>query len=609
MGVFSKQFLSASPNGLPIKITGTATGTANTIHASASSAKDVMWLHAVNTTGGNVDLTIEFGGVVSPDHHIKMRIEAQSGPILVVPGIPLTGSVTVKAFASVANAVNIVGYVDRISETVGGGVAYTAPYDTKAVRFSGAIGERLDIGSASELQFERDEAFSIAVWFRLRYGELSEAFGYLASNTDGFRGWGLYLDHDSPTYQIRFDVTDYGGTPITVAYTLTNIYELFNDRVWHQLVGTYAGDNTNGKLYLDGILIKAATGTLSATILANNLRIGNHGTNNLQWQGLIGPVGIWNKELSADEVSVLFNGRNTLNLLTSPAPSNLAGYWRMGEGDSGTTIADWSGNGNDATMNNLTVADDVEPMHLHTPSYSYTPLSSGLKCVEFAGGDDELSNTGDRPFTQHPHFDHPFTISFWARATTGGSWMVVFGNDHTSWLHGVAVMDSGASQITVYLGYSGSAMIYSYYDTEGAQRDGNWHHYVVRYATGRTYSDSHVWVDGVRRRVTGGGVGLGANQLYNANNVFIGDGFVGKIAEVAYWNHYLSDFDIMRLYNKGIPTDILTDFPEGLIHYWRMGDGPEDAYPTIKDVVGGFDLTMTNMDSGDIVTDHPANPT
>ena len=53
-------------------------------------------------------LTVEFGDTVSPDSACVIDIPPQKGWIPVVRGLPLNGSAAVKAFANVANVVNVV---------------------------------------------------------------------------------------------------------------------------------------------------------------------------------------------------------------------------------------------------------------------------------------------------------------------------------------------------------------------------------------------------------------------------------------------------------------------------------------------------------------------
>jgi len=115
MATFTKEFLSGSTNGRPIKVTGTATGSAVTIHTAHATAKDEVYLHAVNTSAADVILTIEFGGTTSPDDLIPVKIKKDRGLTLIIPGQILSNSLLVKAFAASANVINITGWINRVT--------------------------------------------------------------------------------------------------------------------------------------------------------------------------------------------------------------------------------------------------------------------------------------------------------------------------------------------------------------------------------------------------------------------------------------------------------------------------------------------------------------
>ena len=114
MATYTKQLLSGSTDGKIIKVVATATpGT--TIHTAHATATDEVWLWACNTSAATVKLTLEWGGVASPDDLIEVGIPGGSGLVLVVPGFLLTNSLIIKAFASTANVINISGHVNRIA--------------------------------------------------------------------------------------------------------------------------------------------------------------------------------------------------------------------------------------------------------------------------------------------------------------------------------------------------------------------------------------------------------------------------------------------------------------------------------------------------------------
>lgn len=113
MATITKIFLSGSTNGRPVKVVATATA-GTTIHTAHATDKDEVSLYATNTSGSDVVLTIEFGGVTSPDDLIKITVPAND-IVLAVPGIPVSGGLLVRAWAGTANVINIAGYVNRIS--------------------------------------------------------------------------------------------------------------------------------------------------------------------------------------------------------------------------------------------------------------------------------------------------------------------------------------------------------------------------------------------------------------------------------------------------------------------------------------------------------------
>lgn len=109
----AKVIPSGSTSGKPVKIVATATlGT--TFHTAHATALDEITMYLTNTDSVDRAVTVEFGGVTSPDNLMKFVVPAGES-ILAVPGIPLTGSLVCTAFAAAANVVTMWGYVNRIS--------------------------------------------------------------------------------------------------------------------------------------------------------------------------------------------------------------------------------------------------------------------------------------------------------------------------------------------------------------------------------------------------------------------------------------------------------------------------------------------------------------
>jgi hypothetical protein len=112
--------LSASTQGRGIVVAAVAAG-GTTLHTTGVSITvlDIITLYCQNTDTTARKLTVEFGNVSSPGDTIEVTVPPESGLMLVVPGLLLTGTGAagniVKAFAATANVLVIFGYVDRVT--------------------------------------------------------------------------------------------------------------------------------------------------------------------------------------------------------------------------------------------------------------------------------------------------------------------------------------------------------------------------------------------------------------------------------------------------------------------------------------------------------------
>lgn len=114
-----QQTTMTTGTGLGVLVAATATA-GTTVHTAANVATtiDEIWLYAVNSSTSSVKLTIEWGEATAPNGNIELTVAAESGLVLVSPGLVLQGNATpkvVKAFAATANVVVIHGYVNRVT--------------------------------------------------------------------------------------------------------------------------------------------------------------------------------------------------------------------------------------------------------------------------------------------------------------------------------------------------------------------------------------------------------------------------------------------------------------------------------------------------------------
>lgn len=114
MTTFAKVLASGSTDGKGIKITTTATA-GDLLHTAHATSYDEIWIYCVNSSTSAVKLTIQYGGTTSPDTDIEQTIQGESGLVLCVPGLLLTNSNVIRAFAGTANVLICHVFVNRIT--------------------------------------------------------------------------------------------------------------------------------------------------------------------------------------------------------------------------------------------------------------------------------------------------------------------------------------------------------------------------------------------------------------------------------------------------------------------------------------------------------------
>jgi hypothetical protein len=114
----AKNKLSGSTDGKQIKVA--ASGTPGTLIHTCRAVTgvnnwDEIWIWANNSSTSGVKLTIEWGGVTSPDDTLEITIPPESGDVLIIAGKILQNGLLVRAFAASGNVINISGFVNEIS--------------------------------------------------------------------------------------------------------------------------------------------------------------------------------------------------------------------------------------------------------------------------------------------------------------------------------------------------------------------------------------------------------------------------------------------------------------------------------------------------------------
>ena len=237
---------------------------------------------------------------------------------------------------------NLVGYWRMGDNTISPDVPSALGYGTHSVAFDGT-NDYVDLGDV--LPFERDEAFSISAWVYLTNTSTTTTF-FIAGkfqNSGNYSGYALYAYN----YKLHFVLRGNSDMVATSAANLT-------PNQWHHIVGTYDGSDTSSgiKTYINGSLdVASQTGSTGTSILSNTpFIIGSRAGGSLPFQGNIAEVAVFDSELSASDVTALYNSGLPKDLSSE---SDLVSYWRMGDGeDKFPNILDYKGT-NHGTMTNM----------------------------------------------------------------------------------------------------------------------------------------------------------------------------------------------------------------------------------------------------------------
>ena len=250
--------------------------------------------------------------------------------------------------------------------------------------FDGSSDHYLDLGS-SNTYANTGSAFSISAWFKLDTFTNYPTIIQLKTNLSV----SFILATSQTGYYSGVWFGSNGGLGFKGFSTNSSSVASSIATGWHNLVFTFDGVNSQSAssftVYIDGSAVTCNTAVPIGSY-ANVNKIGAGDASHFRYDGSIDEVAIFNTELSAADITKIYNGTapngkpTDLTLAGSydtDRTANLAGYWRMGDdsndsatsGGSIATITDSRGNGNDAvqaTASNQPTFSDLtgEPIYV-----------------------------------------------------------------------------------------------------------------------------------------------------------------------------------------------------------------------------------------------------
>ncbi len=399
----------------------------------------------------------------------------------------------------------------------------------------------IDCGNDTSLQFSG--SFSISAWVKI---DDSGTNAIVSKDSNASFGLGYHIDFRS------------GNAVHAWAYNANDkiTFTGLSTGVWYNVVFVFestGGSNGNQSLYVNAATPTTGSTTNFAASTVKNLRIGSSEIiSGMEMNGLIDEVAIWNKALSASEVSAL---------LTASAPANLMAlsakpiaYYPLGE-QAQMGYSNWNfPNGS---------------LQSHVVDFDGTDYISAGNVLDQSGTD-------------------AFSISSWFYLNSGGSNTIV--SKMNSSFVGYQLYINAANKLKFLLQGTGNLSA-----TGNTTLSLNtWYNVILTYDGSGTTGGINLYLNGATETFVGSGSNSGG--VSNSENFEIGartgaiDAIDGKLSNVAFWTSDQSA-NLNNIYNNGSPQSTYTTTPTA---WWKLNAANSSyVYPWSLELNGSPDVGGT----------------
>lgn len=223
------------------------------------------------------------------------------------------------------------------------GIAVPSVSNTYSLDFDGT-NDYLSISGSSDLSISGD--LTISLWFKAdSFTNFEYIFRLASINATG-------RDRMLGISSSKLSGNTYGSGFGTLGNTT------LSTGIWYNAAVVYSGGSFI--LYLNGSADSSSITATMNTVTYSETTIGkSYSPNDERFDGLIDEVSVFDSALDVNNINAICNGGSPINLTTNAggynSSSNLVGWWRMGDANSGTgNVTDSSTNSNTATNNGAT---------------------------------------------------------------------------------------------------------------------------------------------------------------------------------------------------------------------------------------------------------------
>ena len=391
----------------------------------------------------------------------------------------------------------------------------------------------------SDLKFTTG-AYSISFWFMPNSNTLD---GYVLSK-GAFNTSGYYVFYDASARTLKYYTNQSSASQANTSSALTL-------GKWYHCAVTITNSGTVSRWYINGEAETPKTDHTVAVADTRNFQIYNRGggANNPDF-GLT-EISIWNKQLSAAEVTEIYNEGLALDATTHSASSNLLHYWRN------NGLGTWTDIGKAGSLFNGTPTNITETM-LITAGADSSRDSQGflmnsqrnteclnLPLIRYDSGGPDLSGSSivktEDGVGISDYGASDWSVEFWFKSKTSGEPMFMATHQEASnSAEGWHIRWS--SSHTIYFVVSDGTDVLDTAVSNALAVD-EWHHIICSY----DYSadKKFVYINGVLRQIeTDTNIGTIAPDADLHIGTRRGEGtqfFIGQIDDFKIYNKLLSD--------------------------------------------------------------------
>lgn len=173
------------------------------------------------------------------------------------------------------------------------------------------VNDSILVNSSTDLAVFSD--YSLSLWFKMDQHNVAGRTYLFDSRAPGSTSNSyIYIDRDSGSNENLYSFNNYTS------------HSTLDDNNWHNIIFTNSNSSSFSKTYLDGVQI-SHRGSISARNFNGGLTFGSWGQasgTNYWLNGQLDDIGLWNKSLSVNEVSEIYNANASATSV--PEPSTLA---------------------------------------------------------------------------------------------------------------------------------------------------------------------------------------------------------------------------------------------------------------------------------------------